>query len=160
MLMLEAPQGLTKVVRPGVARHRQVRREVLKGDQVPAAEHHAPFQNILELANIAFPRLICEQPESFSLDPQETGAELAVESVDELIHQERNVAPSLPEGRHLEVHHVEPEEKVIAKPAGFHLAGEVTVGAGEDAHVHRHRPGGTDRPDVSLFDDSPKLYLQ
>lgn len=66
----------------------------------------------------------------------------------------------LPQGRHLDVDHVEPVIEVLPEFALLDLLPEVPVGGCNDAHVHMKRLGAADPGDLSLLDDPQQLDLQ
>src|SRR6266496_16615 len=160
MLALEPTHGSAEITRERPGRARQVPRHVLQRDQVAAAEDHRPLQDVLQLAHVALPRLTDERPERIPLHAEEPRAELGVEPVDEMVDQERDVAATLAQGGELEVQDVQPVEEIRAEAAARDFGREVAIGAGDDPHVHRHRPGPADGPDVLLLDDPEELDLQ
>src|SRR5207249_8399990 len=101
-------------------------------------------QNVLELADIAWPRVIDEPGERFALDGEEARAQPDVEPADKMVDQQPDVAAALAQRRHLHVQYVEPVEEITAEPAGSNLGNQVAVGAGDNPDVHGHRPRPAD----------------
>ena len=62
--------------------------------------------------------------------------------------------------RQRQVHDIQPVEEVGPEPPGGDLPGQVTVRAGDDAHVDRLRPGGPDRPHLPFLDHPQQLGLE
>ena len=63
----------------------------------------------------------------------------AASCVHEVLHQLRDVLAARAQRRHVDRHHVEPVEQVLAEPARGDLVLERLVGRGDDAHVHPDR---------------------
>ncbi len=78
----------------------------------------------------------------------------------EVRHQQRNVLAPLAERRHVDRHHVEPVEQVLAEPAGGDLRLELLVRRGEHAHVHRHGLGAADARDHAVLQHPQHLGLR
>src|SRR2546422_5214595 len=111
MLALELTHGAAKILGQRAMGRARVGGQVAKGDEVAAAEDHGPFEDVLELADVAPPRPADERPERVSLDAEASHAEPGVEPVDEVIDQDRDIAASLAQRRHREVHDVQPDRK-------------------------------------------------
>src|SRR5262249_17356693 len=114
----------------------------------------------LELPDVASPRLTHEHLEGIPLHAEEPCPEPAVEPINEMLDEQRNVGLALPQGRQREVHDVETVEQVTTEAAGRDLARKVPIAAGDEPDVHAHRLGPTDRPHTALLDDTEKLDLK
>src|SRR5439155_399709 len=62
--------------------------------------------------------------------------------------------------RQREVHHVEAVVEVLPEPAGAHLALEVAVGGGDEAHVDRYREARAQRRHLALLHGAQELRLE
>ena len=63
-------------------------------------------------------------------------------------------------GGNAQVHDIEAIEQILAEFAGAHLSGEVAVGGGEHANVHRHRLAAADAVDDAFLQRAQQLGLQ
>src|SRR4030095_5211499 len=82
------------------------------------------------------------------------------EACREILRQEEDVVPSGPERRHADRNYVEPEKKVLAKPALFHGVFEVAVRGNDDAHVNLDLVVATDGPQRAVLQRAKQLRLQ
>src|SRR4029450_5418407 len=112
-------------------------RQIAHRNQIAAAEDHGPLENVFELTHVALPRAADERPQGIALDTETASAELGVEPLDEVVDQHRDVAPTLAQRRHREVHDIEPVEEILAEASGVDLPLEVAVRARDDPGVHR-----------------------
>jgi hypothetical protein len=64
------------------------------------------------------------------------------------------------EGRNLEVHHRDAEERVPAKPALPRGGFQVSIGTGDDPHIHLLHPTPADRLDLALLECAEEHGLE
>src|SRR5260221_127814 len=133
--------------------------QVGQGDHFPFAQEHRAFEHVLQLADVALPRMVLQDVERFLVDAQEFRRQLQIQRADEVLHQERDVLPPFPEGRQGDVDHVQAVEKIFPEPRGLDLLDEIPIGAGDDPRVDLHRPGAAHGPDIFLLDHPHELHL-
>src|SRR5262249_29219887 len=77
----------------------------------------------------------------------------------EVIDQERDIAPPIAKRRNVDRKNVEPIIKVLAEAAGGDLGLEVAVRGGNQSHVELAPLEGADRTEFALLDDPEELDL-
>ncbi len=145
----------------GVAQAQAVGREDAVGaDLVAGREQHRTVDGVLELAHVARPAV--EHQGAARLGRQRTRGDAVGGGVflDEVLGELDHVGRALAQRRDLQVDDVEAEEEVLAELACAHRLDQVAVGGGDDADVHRHRPGAAHAVDHALLDGAQKLGLQ
>ena len=76
-----------------------------------------------------------------------------------MVNECRNVFPAFLQRRHVDREHVEAVEQVFAERTGFHLARQVTVGRGDDAHVHLGRAARTHSVHFAFLQGTEQFHL-
>ena len=76
-----------------------------------------------------------------------------------MVHQRRHVLPPLAEGRQHDRQHVQPVVQVLAELAFVDELLEIALGPGDDAHVHRNRPGSADALHLPVLQRTQQLHL-
>ena len=127
--------------RPGGGLAAELRREVLGGQLGAVAQDDGPLDVVLQLADVARPVVVAEQPHRLGVDPADLAAVLLGVALQEELDQERDVVAALAEGGQVDRHDVEPVVQVLAEPAGVDLVEQVAVGRGDDPGVDLDRSG-------------------
>ena len=81
-------------------------------------------------------------------------------ALDEVLHQGRDVAAAVAQGRNGDWKHVEPEPQIFSKSPGLHHLRQVLVGGGNDADVHRDALGPAHALDFPMLDDPQQPHLR
>src|ERR1700680_4467411 len=99
-------------------------------EDFPFAQDHGPFDNVLQLTNVARPGITAEQLQSLLADFSNSLAQLSGVPLNEIFNQFRNVFASLTQRRHLDRKHIQPVEQIHSKCArgGGSLEGAVCRG--------------------------------
>lgn len=123
------------------------------------AEDHRPFDDVLQLANVARVVITLEQFLGVGLDVEHLLAELLAEPQDRLHAERQDVFRAHAERRQLEGHHVQAEVEVFAKgaPRGFLL--EVAVGGGHQSEVDRQVFRASQAAERALLQDAQQFGL-
>ena len=111
------------------------------------------FHKVFQFAYVAGPRVGLESVHEFGGDPV-GAAPFAAERLEEMGHQQPDVALPLPERGHEQGDHVQPEEQVFAERPLRHQFPEVPVAGGDDADVHAVVDLPAYAPDNALLQDT------
>src|SRR5262249_12134303 len=116
-------------------------------------------QRVLELSNVARPRILPEQR-------QRLGRELlrpsvpAVEPIQETRGQARDLLAPLPQRRNAEIHDVEPVVQILAELLPRHRALEIAIRGGDHADIDLHRRVAADAGESKILEDVQQFGLQ
>src|SRR5437867_906340 len=141
----------------GGGRHR-TDGQVLGQDDAGRGHHHRALDHILQLAHVAGPIVADQTIERLGGD--DALAEVSGILREEVLDQERDVAPTLAERRQMHGHDVEPVEEILPEAPFLHQRLEVAVGGGQHTYVDADRlltPQALDRP---LLQRTEQLGLQ
>lgn len=106
----------------------QILGQVVPFDDVAPGEIDAPLDHVLQLPDIARPVVVIKDLPHLCRDVMDIGSEDPVVLVQEVLHQQVDVAAALPERRDVQVDDVEPVEEVGPKPSLYHQFFEIPVG--------------------------------
>jgi hypothetical protein len=123
-------------------------------------QDHDPLDEVLELPDVAGPRVALEHLEGVFPDPFQVAPLLAVVPLDEVGRQHRDVLGALPKRGDPDGDHVQPEVQVGPEPPLGDLLLEVLVGGGDDPHVHGDRLVPAHRRHRLLLEHPEQLHLQ
>ena len=111
--------------RAGGARHAGRPAEALGerrgGDDLGRLERHGPFDQVLQLADVAGPRPRFEQLHRLGRDPLRQRSLVAADFFEEVLHEVGDVVAPLAKGRDGERDHVDPVEEVLAEAPFRHF---------------------------------------
>ena len=79
--------------------------------------------------------------------------------LEEVLGQQLDVLPALAQRRQVDRDRVEPEEEILAEPAGGDLRRKVGVGGGDEPHVGPDRPRGADPLELAGLERPQDLRL-
>ena len=106
----------------------------------PAAFQHEPFGDVLELADVARPVVLRQVRHRLGADLRERPPVRVGERPEKVVEEQRHILAALPEGRHFDVHDVEPVIQVFAEILGGDGVEQAPVRGRDDAHVERRHP--------------------
>ncbi len=158
--VLDAPRrarAAAGVVAAG--RRRDGELQVRALDPLVLAEQDRPLEHVLELADVAGPRMRLERRDRVVGDADDLLLQPLVELLDDVLHEQRDVADPLAQRRDLQRHHVEPVVEVVAEVAALDLGLEVAVGRGHEPHVDLERLDAADALELALLDRAQQLDL-
>src|SRR5260221_13602626 len=98
-------------------------------------DNHRPFDDVLELANVAWPAVGLQELQALLTYPSYLFPRFTGEASDEVLDEHGNVCSSLPQGRHRNRKDVEPVKQIAAKCSGSDGSLQITIGGGDDPHV-------------------------
>ena len=134
--------------------------EVVTHQRAPLGQHGRPPERVLQLAHVARPAVAHERLADVVGHPDDAGAELAVDLVDEEVDQLGDVRAPIPERRHEDAHHVQAEEQILAEAAAADGALEILVRRRDDADVGADRLATTDPRELALLEHAQELGLE
>src|SRR6185503_5935405 len=110
-------------------------RQVLELYRWPAHRHDQAFDHVLELANIAWPRVLGQRLHRLGRHAIDARAARRGELREELLHEHGNVFATITQRRNDDVNDVEAIEQILAERALLDHLAQVTVRRGDDTHV-------------------------
>jgi len=130
------------VLSPGGIQEREVRSDPMieqarQVDLVGLREDHGPLNRVFQLADVAGPFILQQGFPGFWRDLTDGFPCLFVGFEEEVLQEIRDVFPSFAEWREMDGDDAQAVEEVLAELAGLDTFGQVLVGGGNDAHVHR-----------------------
>src|SRR5262245_4848888 len=123
-----------------------------------AQHHHAP-DDVLELADVARPRVRGEAGERLGRDLL-LPAVLRVESGEEQLDEARDLLAPLAQRRNLELHDVEPVVEVFTELTERHLALQVSIGGRDHARVDLDHRVAAHAGEAEILEHVQELGLQ
>src|SRR5580658_1266961 len=125
--------------------------QIFDPDVIELRKSKSALDAILELANVAGPR-ICRQPfRRRALEADDTGSASRLASLHEGLSEEQYVVVPLPQRRHMDVDHVDPVEEVFPETTLLHLFFEIAVRRRHDSRVEWDFGVTTNRAHASLL---------
>src|SRR2546425_2133685 len=118
------------------------------------------FRSILQFADVAGPRVTCENVHGLGGDVFDLFVEAAAESLHEVADEERDVFVTLAERGDLNGKNVQAVIKIAAEGALGDQFRKIYVGGGDHAHVHALGAIAAEAFEFLLLEDAEKLGLQ
>ena len=113
---------------------RHVRRQIIGLDGLAAAQDGGALDRILQLPDVAGPRIAQHAFQRGRREPQRA-AQLRRRAREEVLGQRRNVLAAIAQRRQGHLDHVETVEEILAEAPLADPRREIAVGGGEHAHV-------------------------
>ena len=132
----------------------------LAADRRFVAEDHRPLDQVLQLAHVAWPVVVHEQPHRLGRDLAMGLVVLDRVLLEEVVGEDRNFFTPLTQGRQLNADDVQPEEQVFTQLAFRHGLLEVAVGGRDDPHVHVHVVLAPQARELAVLQDLQQLGLE
>ena len=143
-----------------MVRQHQIQGEIPEVDDGALHQGHRPLDDVLELADVARPRVGLEGDEGLRGDAADGLLELVGILPDEVLHEQRDVPPPVPERGHRDRHHVQPIVEVLAESLLAHGLLEILVSRGDDPHVHLEALRSADPLELPLLEHAEELGLE
>src|SRR5437764_5177126 len=137
----------------------QRRRQVGGADHGALGEQDRPLEHVLELADVARPRVSGEGGQRVVLDPLDVLLQASVVLLPEMLHQQRNVVPPLAQRRQVDGDDVQPIVEVLAEPSRRDLPSQVPRGGCDQAHHDARRLHSSHPLELALLDGAEQLDL-
>src|SRR5215510_17429 len=125
-----------------------------------ARQDDRPLDDVLQLPDVAGPRVAHEPTHCFGGDRFHRPAEPPREASEKEHRELRNVRRPLPQRRNTERKHVEAVKEIRAKAAGAHRLLEIAIGRCDHPHVHTDRFVAADRLEFLLLEYAQELDLR
>src|ERR1700752_392913 len=103
---------------------------LIHSKDVRVAQDDCTLDKILQLANVSRPRIRLQKPQCFLVDANELLPNLLSKASDEILDQQGDISCPFAQRRHLQRHHVQPVEKILAEFAFAHKLIEIAMGSG------------------------------
>ena len=132
--------------------------EVSRVENMLVRQRHGSFQHGAKLTNIAGPGIFA-QPQQSVAGERDLVAPFDAEPFQEVFGKFRDVLHVIAQGRHHDLDALQPEEQVLAETVGFHVAVQIAMGGGEDAHVDLDFCLGAHRSKTLALDHAQQLGL-
>ena len=118
------------------------------------------LHGVLELADVARPVVVDQQPERALRELADLLADLLRQALDEGVGEQGDVLAALAQGRDADVDHVEPVEQVVAERAGRDRLLEVDPRGRDHPHVDAHLLAAADAEERALLQDAEQVDLE
>ena len=137
----------------------QVRGQIADVQDGPEPKRHGALDGVFQFAHVAGP-VVGHQAAHGVFGDGAHGPLRIAELFEEGADQQRNIALALAQRRQFDLHHVQPEEEVLAEPAGADGRFQVAIGGGDDAHVECARVRWRPPAEFALLQHAQQLGLQ
>jgi hypothetical protein len=117
------------------------------------------FDRVLELADVARPRILHQRRQGLGGEPLRAIAPRCCVPLEQKRRERGDVLATIAQRRKIEVQDVEAVEEIFAELAGGDARAQVDVGGGDDPDVERTLVGRADPPDLALLEDAVELDL-
>lgn len=145
-----------------VGRHlgvREVRGEVGRLDPLAVTQQHRALDHVGELAHVSGPAVDLEASHRFVVDAWGIAPLGLGVPCEEASRERWDVVGSLAQRRQLDLEDLDPEEEVLAEPAGADLRPQGSVGRGDQPEVHGNRAVGPQWEHLAVLQHSEQLHL-
>src|SRR5258706_11970992 len=129
-------------------------------ERLSGAQDHRPLDDVLKLADVARPIVRLAELQRLLVDPADLLSRLFRIAADEVVHEERQVALALAQGRDLDGEDVQPVEEVRTKVAAGDRPTQVPVRSGDDPDVGRDRPRASQTLELPLLEHTQESDLR
>ncbi len=136
---------------------------MLRADLVAVAERKRTLNDVLELANIPRPMIRQQRVEGVRNHLRRrlrAGPPRTEMLVNEMVHQQGDIFPSIPQRRDCQTDHVEPVVKILSELARLHQAAQISLCGADEADIDADRFFPAYALELLLFDRPKELYLQ
>src|SRR5579863_865765 len=137
----------------------QTRRQISYLQDGPRPKSQGALDHVLEFADVAGP-VVSEKASHCILGNRSDVAVRRAEFFEEMIHQERNIALAFAQRRQFDLHDVQSEEKVLAKPSFADRRFQVAIRGRDDSRRNRNTVGRADRPYFLFLNRAQQFGLQ
>jgi len=131
--------------------HEDLMRDMLQEQLLGLGEKDHPLHHVLQLPDIPRPLIPREQLGDLGGELPDVLAELQIELADEMLRQDEDVLPPVPEGGHDDGEGVYPEIEVFPEMPRGDRGLEVPVGRDDDPHVHADVLRAAEAPEALLL---------
>ena len=123
------------------------------------AKHKGMLDDVLEFPNVAGVVVLHENSEYFLSQSGNFSSLQPVESVDEMIDEERDVLSTISQSGCIDVDDMDAVKQIVAKLTLANKFSKVLVGSGDHSNVGSHRLNGSQRFECSFLQHPQQSYL-
>ena len=134
--------------------------DVGRRDRQAVGHDHRALDHVLELADVARPRMRLDRGDRVGQDRHRAAALLGGELAHERMREQRRIALAVAQRRDLDDDLGQPIVEVLAEAARRDLVLQVLVRRADDAHVDRNLLPAADPLDDALLQEAQQLDLQ
>ena len=138
----------------------KVWRQLIHSDHRTAAEEDRPFDNVPQLADVAWPRVHLEQLHRLLGKTSDLSPPIGRKLPQERLGEQWDILPTLPQRRQMDGDGVDPEVKILAKPPLANLFLERAHRGRDDPHIDVDGSIGPEAFYLSLLENPQKLDLE
>ena len=134
--------------------------QVARVDRVAVGQNDRPLHRVLQLADVAGPRISLQLLDGGRRQRRHLLLHLAAKTLDECARQNRNIVRAIAQRRNRDGKHRQPEVQIFAEQFGGDAGAQRLVGGRHDPHVHLQRDGAADTLEPPLFERAENFGLQ
>src|ERR1044071_5490301 len=120
-------------------------------------KNDGPFNEVLELPNVAWPRIIHERPHRLRRNPLDVFVHLTRVLMGEVPSEYGDVLRVIAQRRRRDREYLKAVVEIASKELVAHHLSQVAVGGGDEPDVNRNRPGSS-QPLERLLLESPEQF--
>ena len=126
---------------------------------VSTVQDQGTLKNVFKLANIAWPGVVTEYIERFSIDFANAQVNPHADFTDQVTGQQGDIPAVLPQGRQMDGDYMQAVEKVLTKRAVAYFFEKVLIGRRYQSYIHRDGFFAPDTLEFAFLKDSQQLNL-
>src|SRR6266478_764368 len=117
------------------------------------------FDDVLEFANITWPRVRLKKLQGLAVHPAYVLAQFPRSTIDEVLNQRGNIFPSFAQSRHLNRKNAEAVKQVATKVSSSDGRLQIAVGSSDHADIRLDGPSSADALKFMFLEDTQKSDL-
>ena len=135
-------------------------RQMIIIDDLPIAQQYGPLDRILQFPHVARPGVLAHLFNRRRGESRHLLLEVDGISIEEKSGKGKDIFPTLPENRYVQIYHIQAEEEVLPEPAFLYLDSKILVGGRHHPHVHLDAlPAAPQSLELLLLQDAQDLGL-
>src|SRR5574337_1713466 len=116
-------------------------------------EYRRPLDDVLELADIPWPIILCQPGQRGLTEGQVAAVELDPAELKKMLSQKRNILAALTQGGKCNRKYLESIVEIRPKTFLHDGLGQVHIRRSDEAHIHGNRPRASHPIDLVVFQD-------
>ncbi len=159
-----AGEGFNRFARlrraPLCGKHAHAQGEQLFVKILVIAQDHCTLDGILQLADVAGPRITHQDVEHVPADAPQPALVLDVVLIEKKVDEPGNILAAIPQRREIDRNDVQAIKKIFPEISLRDLFLKIDVGGGDDADVNLDGVRVTDALELALLENAEKLHLK
>jgi hypothetical protein len=143
-----------------VSRRQSACEREVKAQPATLGQYHRALDYMLQLANVARPRVPFKRAEVVKGEAEARPLEPDTSAAEEVRREECDVLLAAPEGWHLDGEDGEAVVEVLPEAAGLDITSEIAIGGGNHAHVNLARPDVPHPLEAPILQHTQELPLE